>query len=611
VVVRVEYDDGSKECPVKGVDGSWGKPKTIHPVFDESRLSKNQIVIVVEGEKKVEFLNAMAEEYQGLPIVGFTVGSSQALRTYSPDIAVRLQQLQPSAVLLWPDNDDPGLAAMRSVRAALNQAGLPCHVIEPSRYGLGPHEDVVDHIMKGDSTARVVSDYLPSAKVSSNGQSGKQRVDQLVAETVMLSPTQFLFPATQNETRLENVQLQALWMDRFGGMPPAAMLNELKVNLTQKGQLHAVRKAYQCYAVSNTFWWRPTPKDPIYQVSAEGTVQVDRVPQVVLLNSCLEPKYTSRVEIGTDADFQEFCNYFNLSKPEQAMVLTWLVSAFTGRKSPILLFKGNAATGKTTLASALCAVVDPDTPTVAVEGADRDKREFLRVVQSHPVLLIDNVSSMPASFEDFLSKIVTGETASIRTLYEDTVQSVRFQRAVAITTTTWDVSKGDLATRIWPVEPKLKGDFFDEDDMEAMANHFLPRLRGYVFEKCKTFYARSGEIREDSSLLRVGGRIVAALGFKDAELNRYIRDARAKVLIEADPWLDYLVQLWGEVQKAGPYKWSATDIAGYVEQKTGEKVSPRTMGHYIRQKEAHFRDYGFQVQRTRVRAGTEYKFEEA
>jgi hypothetical protein len=569
-------------------------------------------VIVVEGERKVEYVNAMSEEYGGHPVTAFTSGSAQSLKSHSPDIALRLLQLAPAAVLLWPDNDAPGISAMKSIRNSLVQANVVSQTVEPPRYSLGPGQDVVDHLMNGDSVARVLSDYWPALNATRNGHSTtRQRIDQLVSETVMLSATRFLYPATQNETRLETVPLQALWLGRFKAMPPAASIAELKAALSEKGQLHAVIKAYQSYSVENMFWWRPTPKDPIYQVSAEGTDQVAEIPGVTLLNPTQEPRYSSRVDPGEEADFLEFCNRFGLSEQERIMVLSWLVSAFTGRKSPILLFKGNAATGKTTLASALCAVVDPDTPTIAVEGADRDKREFIRTVQTHPVLLIDNVSSMPGSFEDTLAKIVTGDTTDLRTLYEDAVESIRLQRAIAITTTTWDVSKGDLATRIWPIEPRVKSGFFDEEDMQALANHYLPRIRGFVFERCSMFYKRSHELKDYSSFLRVAGRVVAALGYNDAQLNQYIRDARAKVLIEGDPWLDYIVQLWGEIRETGPRRWKALDIANYVSDKIHDKVSPETMGRYIRQKEAHFQDYGFKVRRNRIRAGTEYLFEEA
>jgi hypothetical protein len=610
VVVRKEYDDGSKECPVRSPDGSWKRPSSIHPFYDESRLQPNLVIVVVEGENKVQYINAMQEEYQHSPVVGFTTGSSNSLKSHSPDIAMRLQQLDPAAVLLWPDNDDPGITAMRSVRAALSNMGIQAQVVDPLRYNLGPSQDVVDHIQRGDSVARVLSDYWPTIKAQQNGHAtSKQRIDQLVTETVMLSPGSFVFPGTQNSTRLENGPLQALWHNRYNSLPAGSALTELKARMAVKGQMFSVEKAYQCFATQDSFYWRPTPKDPIYHVDADGMTLANDVPGVVLLNSCIRPRYTARVDNGVEADYLEFCELFGLSEPERLMVLTWLISALTGRKAPILLLKGGAATGKTTLASILCAVVDPDTPTISVDAAPKDRREFVRTVQVHPVLLLDNVSSMPSAFEDVLSKIVTGESTEMRTLYEDTVETVRLQRAVAVTTTTWDVSKGDLATRIWPIEPRLRGNFFDEDDMEAMANRFLPKLRGYVFERCSTFYRQAHSLTDQSSFLRIGGRVVQALGYSDAELSHYIRDARARVLVEGDPWLDYVVGLWEEIKEAGPYRWQASDIAAYIADHTRERVEPRALGLYLRSQEAHFPDYGFHVQRNRVRTGTEYKFE--
>src|SRR5437762_6087412 len=346
---------------------------------------------------------------------------------------------------------------MRAVRDQLEKVHLPAAIIEPVRYSLQEHEDVADYIESGGALAVVVNDYWPYLHAQQNGSGlNQQRLQHLIDSTAMMSPSHFVFSDTQTPLKVDNPNLEALWHHSYDVMPGGGIIRELRAGLITKGVQTPTDVAFRLLASENAFWWRPTTNQPCYQVMAEEITQVADPPQSMVLVPRSSPRFSSSVDMeGNAGDFYKLCHAFGLDKNSESLLLTWLVSAFTGRKTPILLFKGGAATGKTTLATYLCSIVDPDVPTLAAQKVERDLREFVRTAQRHPALLLDNVGTVPPDVEDALSKLVTGEAAPLRVLYEDVIETIHLKRAICVTTTAWDISKGDLASRMWLFDPVL------------------------------------------------------------------------------------------------------------------------------------------------------------
>jgi hypothetical protein len=116
VHVRKDFGNGRKSMPWELPDGRSSQNGDINTAnlplyglpFVLERLDK--VVILVEGEKAADA--AMAE---GLVAVSLSGGANQ------PDFGTALESLRGRDVLLWPDNDQPGLDLMLRVRCQLEQ----------------------------------------------------------------------------------------------------------------------------------------------------------------------------------------------------------------------------------------------------------------------------------------------------------------------------------------------------------------------------------------------------------------------------------------------------------------------------------------------------------
>jgi hypothetical protein len=256
--------------------------------------------------------------------------------------------------------------------------------------------------------------------------------------------------------------------------------------------------------------------------------------------------------------------------------------------------------------------VDPDVPTLAAQKVERDLREFVRTAQRHPALLLDNVGTVPPDVEDALSKLVTGEAAPLRVLYEDVIETIHLQRAICVTTTSWDVSKGDLASRMWPIEPVLpKGVYLDEDDLSQMFDPLVPRLRGYIFKMAQSFLRKSRDYSSTTTPLRVGGRVLQTLGFDVEATAKYLNASRARVISEGEPWLDALVDLGTALIKdGGPFDWSPTELCQYLKDQTHDEPSAKMLANFIRPRQAIFLNYGFSINWGRIASKRFYHFGE-
>jgi len=88
-----------------------------------------------------------------------------------------------------------------------------------------------------------------------------------------------------------------------------------------------------------------------WKVDATGATTSDDPPDGVLIVPSELPEGPVDVDLsGTRRDLEEICRLFRLDETEIAMVEGWLTAAFCGLQTPIMLMRGPAGTGKTTLA---------------------------------------------------------------------------------------------------------------------------------------------------------------------------------------------------------------------------------------------------------------------
>ena len=109
----------------------------------------DRVVVICEGIPAVDALSA-----RGLPAVGTVVGG---LRVPAP---AALEPLRGHAVVLWPDNDDSGVAHMARLTHALRAVDVP--VTGVIRWMGGPyHGDAADFDGSSDELAALVNGAEP------------------------------------------------------------------------------------------------------------------------------------------------------------------------------------------------------------------------------------------------------------------------------------------------------------------------------------------------------------------------------------------------------------------------------------------------------------------
>lgn len=123
VVCRLERADGGKEIrPIKPVAGgwSWGLPHPPRPLYRLPEvLEWEGAVVVTEGEKAAD-----AAARAGWCATTSAGGASAASKTDWSPLAGR-------RVVVWPDNDEPGIGYAQQVAATLRDFGCAVSVVEP------------------------------------------------------------------------------------------------------------------------------------------------------------------------------------------------------------------------------------------------------------------------------------------------------------------------------------------------------------------------------------------------------------------------------------------------------------------------------------------------
>lgn len=115
-----------------------------------SGVEAGQLVVLVEGEKDADNGTAL-----GLDGVVFTSAAGGAKAPWQPQYTEQLTGAR--LVLMVADADEPGRVYAATVRAALNEAGVPVRVVESTR-----GKDLSDHLEAGGTLEDLVDAELPA-----------------------------------------------------------------------------------------------------------------------------------------------------------------------------------------------------------------------------------------------------------------------------------------------------------------------------------------------------------------------------------------------------------------------------------------------------------------
>jgi hypothetical protein len=430
-------------------------------------------------------------------------------------------------------------------------------------------------------------------------------VDEAVARLIVTQDGHVMFPSTRNLVKISPENAAAILYHQIHAMPTDKQSKEFAARLKVKSHLLPTMVRPRQHNTPTQTWWRPRVSGPCYLIDAEGPRLADDPPDVVLLPPGDELDYSCEVDLdGTRQDLLELGHKFHLSDTEEIMCEAWLVCALTGMQTPIMFMRAPAGTGKTTLARLLLAVVEPLCPELDVgKRRNPDMREFINVLRGAQGMLLDNVTRLDSELEDQLAKLVTGYTTSLRAMYDDRVTTVRVRRAVIITSTSYDVYKGDLAQRMIATSPTIASEIGWLPDSVAHQHFapYIPRIRGWIFSRIAEFYRNRSRVSHEREHLRIAdlGLVLSALGYDTAALARRESSLKREVIAIDDPWLEALVALWKE-RDVDAFWISSVELMAYFKDfgltELPAPTSPK-LARYLGEKNPILRDHGFQVER--------------
>lgn len=608
-IVDPDTNKPAKHIRTQGASYNWTNIVPIWPVYGDTTLWSGLSIVVCESEKAVDAINARAELYNDTLVVAVTCGGSESLLINTRLLADRLVELAPARVLLWPDNDRrrQTMRWVTPLQRSLEAQGVTVGRVDLTTLGLPLKAGPDDYAALGGQLADVFATvFIPA---------GAPTLEQLTRDLVVTADGRVLVPGTRRLVDPKPENLEAIWFRHTGGqVPKQQALKLLRSSLLSRGYESRTHVAYRRWhdAATTCAYWRPFEQGRCYRVDQDGITLADDPPDTLLMVEGA-PRFDPAIdEDGTMEDLETLVAFFGLTERHAALVLGWLVCAFIGRQTPILVLRGEAGAGKTTLAQLLLAILEPGCPALSLPTEQRsnfDSRQFVETLRRTSAVLIDNVSKFSPEAEDLLSQVVTGYNVSQRRLNTHDVELLNMRRAVIVTTIHWDVKKGDLATRLLPLHLEDRAEYVPEMEIRQRFEPLVRRIRGLVFAAAQEFYQMRATTPARTHI-RVAdlGFVLAALGYDGPDLAALLHRIRSNVLAETDYWTAAVRSMYrqhyqDQYPNPGDYFLvTSQDVASFMVSYGCDDVpSPRSpsLARFLRERNPIFKDAGFMLVYTR------------
>ena len=323
-------------------------------------------------------------------------------------------------------------------------------------------------------------------------------------------------------------------------------------------------------------------------------------PDVCLFKPCSGNK--KQVVPLRGGDINDIFEFVNIKEELKPLFLCVLVFYFVpNMQYPILSLFGAKGSGKSTVASMLRSIIDPN--EASFDTIDPKKIEDARVALSSSHLsVIDNISHVSQEMSDLFCVLSTGGAHRKRTLYTDgDVHLSQAIKPIILTSITQEIKREDLLSRTVLLEIEPLTEKLTASELQNNFNAKLPSILGGVFDVLSQI--KIGEV-DKSNLVRMSDfhlysrAIGKVLGFEIDDLLRENFHIQEEEAIENSDVGRAVRDYMSDKQTV---ELSATEWVSVLgaEDPTFKKIKPNWFTRGVKQLKGSFKEIGIIVETDR------------
>ena len=290
-----------------------------------------------------------------------------------------------------------------------------------------------------------------------------------------------------------------------------------------------------------------------------------------------------------------------------------------GKAYPIIVFEGQAGAAKTSAARIVRNTLDPS--EVPVMGMPRGQ-DLVSCAKNNAVIVLDNLSVLPAAVQDDLCRLATGGGLGGRKLYtNDGDASFNASRPIIMTGINNLATRGDLADRALPFHLAEVVTRKTDAEIQAGFSYAHPRVLADLLDIMVTGLRRLQEVQRArrplermADFTQWGYAVAPAIGWAEDDFRLAYRATRREAIqtvIESDPVAAGIVALvHGAGQRGKPWRGSQTSLwqelaaaAGDAAKAPGFPKSPEALGWALKRVIPVLGDRGIKITQSRRSAG--------
>ena len=448
-------------------------------------VAAGRTVYVVEGEKDADRLAAMGE----VATCNFDGAAREGAKKpkWQPGYG---DALRGADVVIIADRDEPGIAHAEAVAADLGGKAKSVAVVLPAVTTI--HADVSDHLDAGFALDGLVPLPAPepapkiekAATAAGDDGDGKRSQASRLVELAMarfdlvMSEDGRPYGVVKNGPNIAlplrggrglRTRLAAIFADETRGTAPSqsALADALAVLEGYAARKDPVPVALRLARHDDSIVIDLGTADGRCVIVGPGGWRRESRSPVLFRRTALTSVMPDPVRDGDG--LAALAGLLNATEDAFRLLAGWMVSTLIPEiPHPILAFKGEQGTGKTTAARCVVQIIDPS--PAPLRTAPRDVKQWVVVASASWAVCLDNVNAVSGWLSETLCRAVTGDGNVDRALYtDDDVTVLAFRRVVMMTSIDAGHLDGDLAERLLLIELEPMAEGARRTDAELTA----------------------------------------------------------------------------------------------------------------------------------------------